>query len=71
MSGIFTRPKMGPSLGFVTDVFFCRRGVENIMVCSTLEDARAIVLRHRLLFGRRNFGKLKWSSPVPWLASIL
>ena len=40
--------------------FFCRCAMEHIMVCSTVrEDARAIVLRHRLLIGRRNFGKLK------------
>ena len=36
----FTRPRMGPSLGFVTDVFFCRRGVETIMVCSRLHNMR-------------------------------
>ena len=29
---------MGPSLGFVTDVFFCRRAVETIMVCSIVRD---------------------------------
>ena len=40
--------------------FFGCRAVEIIMVCSTVRemDARAIVLRHRLLFRRRNFGKL-------------
>ena len=32
---IITRPRMGPSLGFVTDVFLCVcRAMEHIMVCS-------------------------------------
>ena len=35
---IITRPRMGPSLGFVTDVFFCRRAMEHITVCSTVRE---------------------------------
>ena len=51
---------MGPSLGFVTDVFFVSSRCGNYY---GLFYGRAIVLRHRLSFGRRQV-EVVFASPL-------